>query len=162
MTIETINQYGEKYTLPPEFRRIGCRAIIIENGRILLSYEVNTGVYLSPGGGLESGETFEECVIREVREETGNVVKILRPFINVNEYFYEKVYESKYFVCEIIGKDKPSLTEVEILHGVEPEWVEIDRALEVFGSYESIADEELAAQYKREFTVLSRYPGVSI
>ena len=162
MTIETINQYGEKYTLPPEFRRIGCRAIIIENGRILLSYEVNTGVYLSPGGGLESGETFEECVIREVREETGNVVKILRPFINVNEYFYEKVYESKYFVCEIIGKDKPSLTAVEILHGVQPEWVEIDRALEVFGSYESIADEELAAQYKREFTVLSRYPGVSI
>ncbi len=161
MTIETINQYGEKYTLPPEFSRIGCRAIIIENGRILLSYEVNTGVYLSPGGGLESGETFEECVIREVREETGNVVKILRPFINVNEYFYEKVYESKYFVCEVIGKDKPSLTEVEILHGVQPEWVEIDRALEIFGSYESIADEELAAQYKREYTVLSRYPGVS-
>ena len=161
MTIETINQYGEKYTLPPEFRRIGCRAIIVENGRILLSYEVNTGVYLSPGGGLEPGETFEECVIREVREETGNVVKILRPFINVNEYFYEKVYESKYFVCEIIGKDKPSLTEVEILHGVEPEWVEIDRALEIFGSYESIADEELAAQYKREYTVLCRYMGVS-
>ncbi len=162
MTIETINQYGEEYTLPPEFSRIGCRAIIIENGRILLSYEVNTGVYLSPGGGLESGETFEECVIREVREETGYVVKILRPFINVNEYFYEKVYKSKYFVCEIIGKDKPSLTEVEIIHGVQPEWVEIDRALEIFGSYESIADEELAAQYKREFTVLSRYPGVSI
>ena len=161
MTIETINQYGEKYTLPPDFCRIGCRAIIVENGRILLSYEVNTGVYLSPGGGLEPGETFEECVIREVREETGNVVKILRPFINVNEYFYEKVYESKYFVCEVIGKDKPSLTEVEIIHGVEPEWVEIDRALEIFGSYETIADEELAAQYKREFTVLSRYLGVS-
>ena len=96
-----------------------------------------------------------------MREETGNVVKILRPFINVNEYFYEKVYESKYFVCELIGKDKPSLTEVEILHGVEPEWVEIDRALEIFGSYESIADEELAAQYKREYTVLCRYTGVS-
>ena len=157
MQIKTLNQYGEKYSLPPMFSRIGCRAIIVANGKILLSHEVNTGVYLSPGGGLESGETPEECVIREVREETGYVAEILRPFVNVNEYFYDRVFVSNYFVCNIIGEEKQSLTETEILHGVEPEWVEFEKALEIFGSYESVADEELAAQYKREFTVLSKY-----
>ena len=155
--IETINQYGKNYTLPPMFSRIGCRAIIVANGKILLSHEVNTGVYLSPGGGLESGENPEECVIREVREETGYVAEILRPFVNVNEFFYDRVFVSNYFVCKTVGEEKQSLTETEILHGVEPEWVEFEKALEIFGSYESVADEELAAQYKREFTVLSKY-----
>ncbi len=155
--IETINQYGKNYTLPPMFSRIGCRAIIVANGKILLSHEVNTGVYLSPGGGLEAGETNEDCVIREVLEETGYRARCLYPFVKVNEYFYDRVFVSNYFVCEIVGKENQSLTETEILHGVEPEWVDFEKALAIFGSYESIADEELAAQYKREFTVLSRF-----
>ncbi len=160
MQTETINQYGEKYTLPPKHSRIGCRAIIAQNGKFLFSHEVNTGVYLSPGGGLENGETPEECVVREVQEETGYIVRILRPFVNVNEYFYDRVFVSNYFVCEIIGEEKQSLTETEILHGVEPEWVDFEQALRVFGNYENVADEELAAQYKREFTVLSKFKGM--
>lgn len=157
MNVETINQYGKKYSLPPEFERIGCRAIITDGSKILLSHEMNTGVYLSPGGGLENGESLEDCVLREVLEETGYRAKIVAPFVKVNEYYFEKLYISNYFACEIIGRGEQTLTETEILHGVIPEWVEIETALEIFGSYESIADGELAAQYKREFTVLSKY-----
>lgn len=157
MNIETINQYGAEYSPSPEFTRIGCRAIIIKDNKILLSHEMNTGVYLTPGGGLESGESLEECVNREVREETGYTVKVKRPFVKVNEYFYDKLFVSNYFVCEITGRSKQSLTETEIIHGVEPEWVEIETALGIFGGYENIADEELAAQYKREFTVLNEF-----
>ena len=109
MQIKTINQYGEKYSLPPKHSRIGCRAIIVANGKILLSHEVNTGVYLSPGGGLESGEAPEECVVREVREETGYVVRVLHPFVNVNEYFYDRVFVSNYFVCNIIARKNRAL-----------------------------------------------------
>ena len=157
MNVETINQYGEKYSQTPTFVRLGCRAIIIKDNKILLSHEKNTGVYLTPGGGLESGESLEECVAREVREETGYTVSVVKPFVKVNEYFYEKLYVSNYFVCEIKGKAEQSLTETEIIHGVEPEWVDIGKALDVFGNYENIADEELAAQYKREFTVLNKF-----
>ena len=157
MSVEIINQYGEKYSLPPEFVRIGCRALIVENGKILLSHETNTGVYLTPGGGLESAETNRECVIREVREETGYLINVVSPFVIVDEYYFKKLFVSNYFICETVGKENQSLTETEILHGVEPEWVELEKAVEIFGTYESIEDDELAAQYKREFTVLSKY-----
>lgn len=146
--------------IPPEYERIGCRAIITDGSKILLSHEINTGVYLSPGGGLEDGESLEDCVVREVLEETGYKVKTVSPFIKVNEYFFERLYISNYFVCEIIGKENQSLTETEIIHGVAPEWVDFEKALEVFGGYESIDDAELAAQYKRELTVLKKFLGI--
>ena len=156
-TVETINQYGEVYSPEPTYIRIGCRAIIIKDNKILLSHEKNTGVYLTPGGGLESGESLEECVMREVCEETGYTVKVIRPFVKVNEHFFAKLFVNNYFVCEITGKGEQALTENEVIHGVEPEWVELERALAVFGSYECVDNEELAAQYKREFTVLNKF-----
>ncbi len=157
MNTETINQFGAEYSKTPAFERVGCRAVIIKDNKILLSHEKHTGVYLTPGGGLESGESLEECVTREVLEETGFTVKVIRPFVKVNEYFYEKLFVSNYFVCEITGEAEQSLTETEVIHGVEPEWVEAERALAVFGSFENVGDEELAAQYKREFTVLNKF-----
>ena len=61
--------------------RDGSRAIIIQNGRILLTHELNSGWWLLPGGGMEEGETPEECVIREVLEETGLIVRPTMHFL---------------------------------------------------------------------------------
>lgn len=51
--------------------------------------------YTFPGGGLEEGETLEECAIREVKEEFGINVKVIRKLyelenddLNMKEYFY--------------------------------------------------------------------------
>lgn len=156
---EIIEQYGKSVSETPSFTRIGCRGLIIENGKILLSHEINTGAYLIPGGGLEADESFKECCKREVLEETGYIVETGRQFITVNEYYYDKLYISHYFPCKIVGNAKQILTENEIEHGVTPEWVGIEKALEIFGKYEEITEEneELAAQYKREFTVISKF-----
>lgn len=52
-----------------------------------------------PSGGLLKGESFEECCIREVREETGYEIKIIRPlFKKETEYG-----EVQYFDIAIIG-----------------------------------------------------------
>lgn len=153
---ETIIQYAKTYSDPPERIRPSARGILVENGKILLSYEKNTGVYMSPGGGLEEGETLEECCIREIREETGIEVKPLKHFVTIDEHCFETVYNSNYFICEKTGKSEPSLTETEIEHGITAVWVSIDEALEIFGGYAS-KREDIASLYLREFTVISKY-----
>ncbi|MBQ2974746.1 MAG: NUDIX domain-containing protein [Clostridia bacterium] len=154
--METITQYAKTYSDPPEKERISSRGIIVENGKILLSHEVNTGVYMSPGGGLEDGETLEECCIRELKEETGFDVKPTKHFVIINEYCFETLYISNYFLCEITGKSKQSLTDIEVEHGITPEWVELEKALEIFGDYAS-KREDVGSLYLREFTVLNKY-----
>lgn len=50
---------------------------IEKNGQYLMLYrnkkkdDQNQGKWIGVGGKLESGETVEECLLREVREETG-------------------------------------------------------------------------------------------
>ena len=153
---ETLFQYGREYSEIPEKIRVSSRAIITDGNKILLSHELNTGVYLIPGGGLESGETLEECCKREIREETGIEVKPLKHFVTIDEHCFETVYNSNYFICEKTGKSEPSLTETEIEHGITPVWVTIDEALEIFGAYAS-KREDIASLYLREFTVISKY-----
>ena len=47
--------------------------ILIENGKILLIKQelVEQTHWTLPGGALESDETIEQCLIREMRGETG-------------------------------------------------------------------------------------------
>jgi 8-oxo-dGTP diphosphatase len=56
--------------------RVPCAGAIIkdETGRLLLvlrGHEPGKGLWSVPGGRIEPGETDQEAVVREVREETG-------------------------------------------------------------------------------------------
>ena len=83
--MEIIDQYSIHYDFPPKIIRPAARGLVISDGKILLTYEKNTDVYMSPGGRKEDGESFEECCIREISEESGYNVKIIRPFFGINE-----------------------------------------------------------------------------
>lgn len=154
-TVETVTQYMKIYSSPPERVREASRALIIKDGKILLTFEKNTGVYMSPGGGVENGETLEECCIRELREESGYTVKPLEHFITINEYSFETLYVSNYFLCEITGECERSLTQTEVEHGVMPVWLDVDEAFEIFSTYPTKAQDHMSL-YLREYTVLSR------
>ena len=56
--------------------------------------------YTFPGGGLEKGETLEEGVIREIKEEFGINVKVIKKLYEMeSEKFNQKEY---FFLCEYI------------------------------------------------------------
>jgi len=57
--------------------RIGVFALIFdEDQRVLLAHRRDIDWWNLPGGGMEHGETVEEAVRREVREETGIEVEV--------------------------------------------------------------------------------------
>ena len=61
--------------------RNASKALLYENGKILLNcHKTENGrvYYDLPGGGQHQYETMEEAVIREVLEETGYAVEIVR------------------------------------------------------------------------------------
>ena len=57
--------------------RIGVFALIFDDqGRILLGLRRDIDWWNLPGGGMEAGETVDEALQREVREETGLEVEV--------------------------------------------------------------------------------------
>ena len=154
--LETITQYSGDYADPPLKIRQAGRGIVVENGKILLTYETNTGVYMSPGGGLEKGESLSECCERELREEAGVVVRAVKQFLTINEYCPEALYVSNYFICEKISECKQSLTQIETEHGAVPRWLKIEEALSIFSEYPN-KRRDIASLYSREYTMLNKY-----
>jgi 8-oxo-dGTP pyrophosphatase MutT (NUDIX family) len=54
----------------------GSAVVVDDDGRVLMQRRTDSGDWALPGGTMEIGETLGECVIREVREETGLDVAI--------------------------------------------------------------------------------------
>jgi 8-oxo-dGTP diphosphatase len=64
----------------PELPMVGVGGVVIDQGRALLvrrATEPALGEWTIPGGLLEVGETLTEGVEREIREETGLIVRTL-------------------------------------------------------------------------------------
>lgn len=60
----------------PLFTVAAFALIFDAEGRVLLCHRRDMDAWNLPGGGLEIGELPTECVIREVREETGLEVSV--------------------------------------------------------------------------------------
>ena len=157
--IPEVNIYGENRFEQCTKTRSASRAVIIKDGSILLSHEVRAGQYMIPGGGIEEGETPEECCIREAEEETGLIVSPVRLFLVINEFYEEYRYISYYFVCEPAAEGSARLTPAEIEAGLVPEWMPVSDAAAVFSRHQEYAldNEERRGMYLREYTALCEY-----
>lgn len=70
----------------------GGRAIVQNDAReILLHQRSDFGCWDLPGGGAEEGESAEQCVLREVYEETGLIVENFEPIGFASDPELEKV-----------------------------------------------------------------------
>ena len=89
-------------------------AAVIHNGdgRILLQRRSDNGLWGLPGGSVEIGESVRDAIVREVREETGLTVEVVRligvysdPRIQIVRYPDGNVvhYISTLFECRILA-----------------------------------------------------------
>jgi ADP-ribose pyrophosphatase YjhB (NUDIX family) len=100
-------------------RKVRYQAAIIQNDRLLLlkvwdhAFSGKT-FWVIPGGGRHSNETEEECVKREVREETLLHVEIDRLILDeadISEGMYQGI---KTYACRIISGDPHPGSEPEV------------------------------------------------
>ena len=82
MNQEIINQYGNQL-------RIRLCGICVQDNKILLINHAGmneSGEFWSPpGGGLQFGETIEDCLKREFLEETNTIISVGK-FLKINEF----------------------------------------------------------------------------
>ena len=80
-----------------------------------------TGVHLAglwefPGGKCETGESFEACLIREIREELACEIEVGPEVFSTSHAYLERVVELHFFACTLKGEPAPAL-------GQEVRWV---------------------------------------
>ncbi len=119
-----------------------------ENGRVLLirrAKEPGKGKFAIPGGFVDEGESAEEAVRREVREEVGLNVTTVRFLCSFpNQYqFRDSVYAvvDFFFVCEVASLETTGDdAEVSAILWLHPQEIDLDeiafpsvrRALELY------------------------------
>ena len=154
--MKTIDIVGENYFGTWKQARSGCRGIVTEGGRILLSYETATGQWMIPGGGLEPDESESDCCVRELAEETGLLIRPSSCVLEIDEYYEDWKYINRYFLGTVVGRTERKLTECERQAGMEPRWLAAEEALRIFSQHASYADtdEMRRGMYLREYTAL--------
>ena len=104
--------------------------IINDKGEILYFRNVKWKGLVPPGGHVDYGETLEQALKRETKEETGLEIKNIKLF-NVGEMIEPKeFYEPRHFIyfhylCKI-KKGKIKVDEKEL---VDYEWIDPKEAL---------------------------------
>ena len=105
------------------------RGIIEKDGKLALIHKREFDYYAFPGGGIDEGETYEEALIREVKEETGLIVipESIREYggalrLNKSTRFPETVFEQENYnyKCRVLDEvGEQNLDEEEALEGFD-------------------------------------------
>jgi len=85
--------------------RVGIGVYVRKNGKVLLGKRKGAhgaGTWSAPGGHLEFGESWEDCARREVREETGMLIKNIRFMTATNDIFAK---EGKHYITIALVAD---------------------------------------------------------
>lgn len=141
-----------------ERSRTACRGIILREGKLLLSYEAKHDQWMLPGGGLEPGETSEECCVREIAEESGCMIRLTSGcLLEIEEYYENWRWVNRYYLGECVGSCERSLTEREKEAGLVPNWLPLSEAAAIFSAGRQYTGHMAwkAGLYLREHTALT-------
>ena len=137
ITCEDIN--GKTYQVPADELtfRPAVYGIIIKGNKVLLSKQWDG--YDFPGGGIDLGESTEQALIREVKEETGLDVKMGK-ILHCNHSFFKLPFLGNYvhsirlyYECVIVGGEVSTefLNDQEKQYATKPEWIDINKIKDI-------------------------------
>lgn len=118
--------------------REAVRGVIIRKRDLLMVYSSKNGDYKFPGGGIDTGETYEAALVREVSEECGARVlsindelgKVIEFDIPIEENYDVFKMVSFYYICEVdLNLGEQSLDQYEKDLDFKPIWIDIDKAI---------------------------------
>jgi 8-oxo-dGTP diphosphatase len=101
-------------------RVVVAAAVIERDGAFLLTRRLD-GTHLAghwefPGGKLHAGETLEECLAREIREELGADIEVGPEILATVHDYPERSIELRFFRCALESAPTPMM-------GQEMRWV---------------------------------------
>ena len=115
----------------PVLEKHTVRAVILRGGKMAMQCS-GKGEYKIPGGGVEGSESHTDTLLREVREETGLLVKHesitpIGEILELREDVFDKgvkyVCHSYFYFCEVRDEVvETQMTPSEIAKGFHPVW----------------------------------------
>lgn len=98
-------------------------AIVEKDGKILIAKrrqnQMLGGLWEFPGGKQEAGESLEETVVRELREETGMTVEIIKRLTDVRHVFSHFKLTITPFICSHVKGIAKAITSDDV------KWIKI-------------------------------------
>ena len=87
-------------------------ALVFHDGKLLIAQRHAQshlgGLWEFPGGKREADETFEQCLVREIREELGVEIVVGELFQEITHDYPEKSVHLKFFICQLLsGEPQP-------------------------------------------------------
>lgn len=101
---------------------INVVAAIIKKGNKVFITERGHGEFKGkwefPGGKIEPGETGEEAIVREIKEELRSTVKVIKFFGEINDVCGDRCFNVKFYICELVAGN------LELTEHLASKWVE--------------------------------------
>ncbi len=131
--IECVTHLGDIKIIPKEKLsfRPSVYGIIVSNGKVLLLNTIHTGTYSLPGGGIEIGESIENALKREIKEEAGVEIEITHFYKFQEQFFYYDPADIAFhsflffYICHPKSLEVCNDSEVEDESVEKPRWIEI-------------------------------------
>ena len=111
-------------TVPEKIPYVGVGCIVVRNGRVLLVRN-RRGLWSTPGGHLDFGESPDICAVRETLEETGVAVSNVE-FVAITNDVLEEAGKHYVTIWMRGDADRVALAVADTAEIVEVGWFALD------------------------------------